>query len=281
MKSIVRVTLAALLLFCVLPLRAETVHLTMPSGIQGRAAYHAGRSGQGAVLLLHGFLQTEDFSTLRQLYDGLAEAGYTILAPTLTLGVPDRKESLDCDSLHLNEVGDEVAEVQAWFQWLARHGTGPIYVLGHSYGARLMIIWASGHPDDRVRGLLAISLIGSRPSGPRLDALRRRIRRLPPTQLVREPLSFCRRYTAPAAAYLGYLHWDDRRMLGAVAHLRAPLDVLLGGADPNLPHHWPARLDGAGAHVTILPRASHFMNGLHQFALLDWVLDRLHDTGQS
>ena len=281
MKSIFRAILAALLLFCALPLRAETVHLMMPAGIQGRAAYHAGHPGQGAVLLLHGFLQTGDFSTLRQLYDGLAGAGYTVLAPTITLGVPDRKESLGCDSLHLNEIGDEVAEVQAWLQWLTRHSTGPIYVLGHSYGARLMIIWASGHPDDRVRGLLAVSLIGSRPSGARLDSLRRRIRRLPPTQLVREPLFFCRRYTAPAAAYLGYLRWDDRRMLNTVAQLRIPLDVVLGSADRSLPRHWPARLDGAGAHVTVLPKASHFMNGLHQFALLDWVLDRLRDTGHS
>ncbi len=211
MKTVLRVLFAALLMLCALPLRAQTVHLMLPSGLEGRAAYHAGRPGQGAVLL-HGFLQTGDFSTLRQLYDGLAEAGYTVLAPTITLGVPDRKENLDCGSLHLNQIDDEAAEVQAWFQWLTRRGAGPVYALGHSYGARLMIIWASAHPDDRVRGLLGVSLIG---------------------------------------------------------------------ADPNLARAWTGRLEKAGAQVTVLPAASHFMNGLHQFALLDWVLARLRDTGRS
>lgn len=281
MKTVLHALLAALLSFCALPLRAQTVHLMMPSGMEGRAAYHAGHPGQGAVLLLHGFLQTGDFSTLQQLYEGLAEAGYTVLAPTLTLGVPDRKDSLDCGSLHLNNIGDEVGEIQAWVHWLARQDTGPIYLLGHSYGARLMILWAGLHPDGRVRGLLAISLVGGHPSGSRLATLRRRMRRLPPTRLVREPLSFCRRYTAPAAAYLSHLRWDDRCLLNAAARLRVPFFVVLGGADPNLTHAWAGRLEKAGARVTLLPAASHFMNGLHQFALLDWVLARLRDTGQS
>ena len=35
------------------------------------------------------------------------------------------------------------------------------------------------------------------------------------------------------------------------------------------------------AQVTVLPAASHFMNGLHQFALLDWVLARLRNRGPS
>lgn len=281
MKSIVRGILTIWLLLGALPLRAETVHLMMPSGIEGRAAFLAGRPGQAAVLLLHGFLQTGDFSTIQQLYGELSEAGYTVLAPTITLGVPNRRRSLDCGSLHLTEIGDEVAEVQAWVEWLDQHSSGPIYLLGHSQGARLMIIWASQHHGERVRGLLGVSLIGGKPSSRQAETLRRRIRRLPPTQLVREPLSFCARYTAPAAAYLGYLRWDDKHILRAAAHIQPPLDVVLGGADPNLAPGWPARLRGAGVRVTVLPRASHFMNSLHQFTLLDWVLAQLRGTTPS
>ena len=276
MKSKLTNTLAALLLLlCSLPLWAETVHLRMPSGIPAQASFHAGNTGQGAVLLLHGFLQAGDFSTLQQLHDELAEAGYTVLAPTITLGIPDRHESLGCGSLHLTEIGDEVAEVQAWVTWLKQHSTGPIYLLGHSHGARLMVIWASRHRAHRVRGLLAVSLTGGKPSARQERALRHRLGQLPPTQLVHEPLSFCPRYTAPAAAYLGYLRWDDTRVLRTIAHLRPPVAVILGGADPNLPHDWVARLRHAGARVTVLPHASHFMNSLHQFALLDWVLAQL------
>ncbi len=55
--------------------RAKTLHLAMPSGIVGRAAFHAGRPGQAAAPLPHGFSPTGNFATLQQLRGESANAG--------------------------------------------------------------------------------------------------------------------------------------------------------------------------------------------------------------
>lgn len=93
---------------------AELVQQLMRPGIPASAEYLAGERDKPAVLLLHGFLQTYEFSTVTTLARGLHDAGYTILSPTLSLNIPGRKQRLACEAVHKHSMDDDVAEIARW-----------------------------------------------------------------------------------------------------------------------------------------------------------------------
>jgi dienelactone hydrolase len=74
-------------LFCLLisvfpaAAHAELVQQLMRPGIPASAEYRVGERSKPAVLMLHGFLQTREFSTVATLSRGLHDAGYTVLSP--------------------------------------------------------------------------------------------------------------------------------------------------------------------------------------------------------
>ena len=86
-------------------LHAETVSHTLDNGTTTLADYRKGDENKPAFLLLHGFLQTHNFSTIQSMADELADTGYTVLAPTLSHGVDNRNQSIACDALHTHKFG--------------------------------------------------------------------------------------------------------------------------------------------------------------------------------
>lgn len=101
---------------------ADVMSLIAPNGREATAEYRPGRSDLPAVLIVHGFLQTRAFPTVAALADGLAQAGFTVLTPTLTLNVSRRRHSLPCEAVHSHTFEMDVAEVAAWADWLERRG---------------------------------------------------------------------------------------------------------------------------------------------------------------
>ena len=109
--------------------------------ITATADYHPGRADRPAILLLHGFLQTRDFGIIKSIADTLADEGYTVLSPTLSLGISNRKRSLDCEALHLHDMDGDVREIQQWVKWLREHGHDDIIGVGHSFGGVQLLAW--------------------------------------------------------------------------------------------------------------------------------------------
>ncbi|MDP3420462.1 MAG: DUF1749 domain-containing protein, partial [Thiobacillus sp.] len=70
------------------------VEARLTSGMVVGASYHPGRKQLPAVLILHGFLQTREFRTVATMGNSLHDAGYTVLLPTLSLNIPNRRQSL-------------------------------------------------------------------------------------------------------------------------------------------------------------------------------------------
>jgi len=103
-----------LLLLTASAIHAELVTQQMPSGIAANAEYLQGEPGRPTILMLHGFLQTHNFHTIHRLSAGLHDEGYTVLSPTLTLGIPFRKQSLACEAIHTHRLQDDHAEIAAW-----------------------------------------------------------------------------------------------------------------------------------------------------------------------
>src|SRR5574340_736580 len=138
---------------------AEIVQLQVRPGIQTSAEYLDGQRDKPAVLLLHGFLQTRDFPTVATLARGLHDAGYSVLSPTLSLGIPNRKTSLACEAVHAHGLNDDVAEIARWVAWLKSQGHRSIVLVGHSFGSMQLRAYLAVRPDSAVKAYIGTSLV--------------------------------------------------------------------------------------------------------------------------
>ena len=252
---------------------AERVSIQLSNKITATANYHDGDKNRPAVLMMHGFLQTSEFAIVKSMADELAAAGYTVLSPTLSLGITQRKKSLDCEALHLHSMDGDIVEIQRWTQWLRSQGHKKIVGLGHSFGGTQLLAWADKYPQSDFE-LVAISLVGSMPqvqrNKPAPAAQRQR-----GEVLLTAPLSFCNRYTSPANQYFSYLDWGESRILGALRSAKVPVHIILGTSDNRLPPRWESQLRQAGTTIHMITGANHFMDGTHEFDVLEIALDIL------
>ena len=270
--------MAWLLMLLATGAHAERVRIVVRPGIDASAEYAPGASGKPAVLLVHGFLQTRDFPTVATLANALADAGYPTLAPNLSLGIPNRAQSLACEAVHQHTMEGDSAEIAQWVGWLKARGHQRIVLIGHSFGSLNILAYLSGKPDPAVRGFIGASLIEAQTDERRraelLATLRERMR-ADNAALVRAPLSFCKAYTATPASLLSYLQWDRQRTLAALAAHHDKAFLVMGGADERLSARWLEALGKAGARVKVIGGASHFLDGEHEFDLIDATLSHL------
>jgi len=262
---------------------ASIVQQEIRPGIPASAEYLIGQRSKPAVLLLHGFLQTRDFSTVTTLARGLQDAGYTVLSPTLSLNIPNRMQSLACEAVQKHGMEDDVAEIGRWVDWLKSQGHRSIVLIGHSFGSLQLLAYLSNHPDPAVKAYVGASLIEAqigKMSRPDLIAqLENRIQNKQ-RALVTQTLSFCRTYTSTPEGLLSYVRWDQPRVLTALK--QAPVRVLLimGDADSMLGQGWLKVLQHVQIPMVIVHGGSHFMDGEHEFDLLDHALKFLETIPQ-
>ena len=269
-----------LIMCCIgLTARAEPVELTLPSKLVAKAEYRKGDLDKSAVILLHGFLQTHEFPTIHSLVEGISSTGRTVLAPTLTLGVTHRQQSLACEAIHTHTLKEVGREIDAWVKWLKVRHNGPIIVLGHSFGSVEVLAYLSGSPDPAITRFIGVSIIEARlklnaaETAKLIGEMRHAVKSGEP-RVVTHQFSFCRKYQATPVSLLSYLEWTPRRVLEASARLPLPSLFIMGGHDDRLGSGWVDKLKTHN-RVKIIPGANHFMDGEHEFDLLDAVLEEL------
>lgn len=265
------------LLVLLLPLtaRATTVQLDVRAGISATAEYAAGSPGKPAVLLLHGFLQTREFATVATLARGLGDAGYSVLAPTLSLGIPNREQSLACEAVHTQSLKDDIAEIARWIDWLKSQNHRAIVLVGHSFGSLQLLAYLSERPDAAVKGYIGASLVEAQiPAAERarLVARLQNDARVRPAALVTARLSYCNKYPSTPAALLSYVQWDQTQTLAALNHLPVQHALIMGEADHMVDKNWLKALKHLGKRMVVVKGANHFMDGEHEFDLLDHTL---------
>lgn len=256
---------------------AQSIEETLPSGIVATANFHSADTARPAILLLHGFLQTPNYQTTTSLADAMVDANYTLLAPTLSLGINKRRKSLPCEALHLHTMPQDVAEVTFWIDWLASKGYKDIIIVGHSYGSLQAVVYAAGTPNAAVKKIIATSLVDFDHTTDEKDIRAQIMRARAAVQKGNtEPLSFalsyCKQYVAPATAFLSYAEWSKARILKALATTKIPLDVVLGSNDSRMDKRWPELLEANHARVSIISGANHFFDAEYEFDLIDRVL---------
>ncbi|OYW25521.1 MAG: alpha/beta hydrolase [Hydrogenophilales bacterium 12-63-5] len=264
---------------------ATIVQQEMRPGIPANAEYLIGQRSKPAVLLLHGFLQTRD-PTVATLGRGLQDAGYTVLLPTLSLNIPNRMQSLACEAVHKHSMDDDVAEIGRWVDWLKSHGHRSIVLVGHSFGSLQLLAYLSTHPDPAIKAYIGASLveaqIGTTSRQALIAQLEAQIQNKQRT-LVTQSLSFCRKYTSTPDGLLSYVRWDQPRLLTALKQVPTSVQLIMGDADGMLGQGWLKALQHVQVPMVIVHGGSHFMDGEHEFDLLDHTLKFLeaHQQGSS
>lgn len=272
-----------LLAFITYPLltRAEAVSEIMDNGLTALADYRTGNKSKPALVILHGFLQTHNFSMIQSMTDELADSGYTILAPTLTLGIDKRTQSMTCDLIQSHQFGDHHAELDHWIAWLAHQGHKEIILIGHSSGGLRILSYSDQQHkvSASILGLIAIN-----PTMPHsandITEINKNLNKA--RSLLsddnNEPhkftLAYCNNtYTSSAAAYFSYTSISENTFYSYLKKNHHPVVMIMGTEDKLSPINWSNKLKKQGAKIINIDGANHFFNNGHEFELFDSVIN--------
>lgn len=256
--------------------QAAIVDLEMRSGIRANAEYQVGDRSKPAVLLLHGFLQTREFRTVATLGSSLHDAGYTVLLPTLSLNIPNRKQSLVCEAIHQHSMEEDIVEITRWVSWLKSRGHQRIVLFGHSFGSLQLLAYLNARPDPAVKAYVGASLIETRIASTSRNSLIAQLNdriEHKQTALVTQSVSLCSKYTAPPNDLLSYVVWDQPRTLKAIKAVPVRMQLIMGDADEMIGRDWIKALQHIGTPMKRVRGANHFMDAEHEFDLLEHTLN--------
>jgi len=277
------------LLLAAMPLAVNAgsarMELNISPGITAEADYWPGEADMPAILILHGFLQTREFPTVRRLAESLADEGFNVLTPTLTLGLNRRRQSLACEAIHTHSMKQDIAELLMWTTWLAEHAGKPPVLIGHSSGGVQLAAMLDSNRQLVVDRTLLISLtyFGEEQGAEQSKALRARATddidrdagSMNPYALV-----YCKKYVTTAAGFLSYLDWDRDRVGRALKAGTSPVTVIFGDKDRRIDKAWLNSLRFGPVTVRAVAGANHFFDLTNEFDLFDEVAHLISGSGR-
>lgn len=281
-KTLVIHTLLILLLISN-PNMAAHIEEIMPGGLLAHAEYYQGNQDKPAVLLIHGFLTVHSFSLIQNISNELLDNNFTVLSPTLSLGINKRNTTLDCDALHLHNMDNDLAEIDWWANWLINKGHKNIILIGHSSGALQVFHYVNTYPHTEFRQAIGISLIPFERINQKefIDSIN-----LAKTMIAANDnsirnftLAYCiENYAAPAADYLSYASWSSKRLLDTLRKLKIKSNIIMGGNDIPVYPGWVEDMKRTGIPVSVIPDANHFFSAGNEFELYEQVLELIKNN---
>ena len=250
------------------------------NGVNASAQWLAGDQDQKVVLILHGFLQTRDFFTVRRLGDALNELGYNVLLPSLSLGIDNRQKSLACEAIHTHSLTQDVEEIGSWVDWLHQTTGKKITLIGHSAGSLELLAYLSEEASPPIDQAILISLIAFA-QGPIAKENEAELQRAlqessrDGNALSNYRLAYCDRYTTTPDNYLSYMAWNGNKTLENLNNLAVVPTIVLGGEDRRLGDDWLPAMRQTGAEVMLIQGAGHFFDHEYEFDLMDGVVELL------
>lgn len=251
-----------------------------PSGIQAEAQYLPGQTDKSAVLILHGFLTTNQFHTITSIAKFLNDEGHSVLSPTLSLNINNRRNSVKCNTLHTHTLEDDINEIQHWVDWLNAKGYKKITLVGHSSGSLELLEYLKIHNDTRIDKVIFTSIfytsgkeIGINPSEIELaqEMLVKQHKKLHKFNFL-----FCHNnYLATPQSFLSYLKLSREYVLNSIKNLQTANYSIMGGADKRyqaVGHDWLTDLEKTGTQLSIIEDANHFFSSEHEFDLQDEII---------
>lgn len=262
---------------------AETVSLTNASNKIILADYMQGTNNASPVLLLHSFMQTKDFPTVSRLASALHDSGHTVLNPTLSLGISNRKESLLCEAIHTHSLDSDTEEIRQWINWLHNKTNKAVTLIGHSSGGPVILRYMEKHNAEFVHQAILISMAyyGAGPVANETRELAeiatRAINQNNDT-LGNYALRYCNSYQTYASAYLSYYNWNLEKTISVVSKFNNKVAIIIGSADKRFDNSWLKRPDAKYNRVITIEGAGHFFDHQYEFDLLDAVEKLLNNS---
>ncbi len=259
------------------------VMLPLPGKSSAIAEYNVGDADKPALIFIHPFLQTGSFSTIHQLAEEMSDAGYTVLLPTLTLGVSARQQPLACEAIHTSRLQDEAAEIAAWVRWLEKGGdkrppAESIILIGHSSGT-LSIAEYIRSSSASVKKSILVSLPYFNDKGKTVDNKQlqkaRKMLASGDRSLEKFSLAYCREYVATAEAFLSFAELDRTSVINLLQQAKTDVKIIMGSKDVRVAVDWVSQLQKKGFDVSVIEGGTHFFNQGHEFDLVEAVESEL------
>lgn len=254
----------------------QKIQLKVSENITANAAFYEGEAGKPSILILHGFLLNHNFPTIKRLAESLHGLGYTILMPSLSLGLNKRQQSLPCEAIHTHSLTSDIAELDQWVKWLARKSGGKIILLGHSTGSLVSIFYLAENPSAEVSQLIFLSIptFGPNPYANETVQYAEKARELIQSgdQSLHEfGLSYCKKYTTTAKNFLSYYQLSQENTFKALTKIALKKTLIIGDKDSRIDQQWNLGLVPLGITVIAIAGANHFFDYEYEFDLLDTV----------
>ena len=254
---------------------AQTIQLKN-NNLMMNADYLEGSNTQNPVIILHGLLQTHQFSTVSRLATALNEAGYTVLSPTLSLGINNRKMSLSCEAIHTHSMNSDSDELKQWINWLKTKSGKDINLIGHSAGGPTILNYLETYKADVIKKVILISL-SYYATGPTAneteqhEKLAKKHIQSDSEKIHDYALNYCRSYPTYAKDFLSYYQWNTEKVTQAVGSFKDIITIIIGTGDKRIDSDWRKQLNKKYNNVISIEGANHFFDQSHEFELIDTI----------
>jgi len=264
------------------PAFGEAVQLEISKQLIANAEYYPGKENKPSIMILHGFMMTHNFPTVKQLAESLNESDYTILTPSLTLDINQRKKSLACEAIHTHSVEKDILELDQWMQWLQKKSQKPIILIGHSAGSILLAKYLSSYTSDSIKEVIFITMpnfnIASQKD--KINQLQVKAEKLLADNdhsLHEFKLSYCDKYATSAEHFLSYLQLSKKNITSYLKTINKKKSLIVGSEDKRVDLPWAETLSAQNVNVIRLEGANHFFSDEYEFELLDIIENILSD----
>lgn len=239
----------------------------------------------GVVLMTHGtggYNKMEIMATLQEL---LAERGLSSLAITLSMGIDDRQDMINCPKQHWHKHTDALDEIGAWIDWLKTNGTTKVVLLGHSRGGNQTAWFIAERDRPEVKGTVLLApmtwtyeTVAKRynDGAPRkLDDVMAEMRASDPRTVV-EGLRFltCGEAAVSAGSFLSYYEDEPRRDTPTLLPKITKPTLVIAGSEDTLVPDLPARKDSFvddDTQLIVIDGADHFFRDLYADDVADAI----------
>lgn len=264
------------------PVMGEIIQLNLSDKITANAEYYPGEKNKPLVLILHGFMMTHNFPTVKRLAESLNESGYNVLTPSLSLGISQRKKSMACEAIHLHSLEQDIQELEQWVKWSEKKTDKDIILIGHSTGSIHLANYLSNHPDDQIAQVIFIAMPDFNMSNRKkqIDELQKNAQQLVlnNNQSLHDfTLSYCDKYPTTAANFLSYMQLSKENITIYINKIAVPKTLIVGSNDNRVDQVWTKTLTQHGVNVIRVDGANHFFDNEHEFDLLDIIENKLNN----
>lgn len=255
---------------------ADTVKIKNASNKTMSAIYLPSDNNKNPILLLHGFLQTNHFSTISRLSSTLNEQEYTLLNPTLSLGINNRMQSLSCEAIHTHSLDTDAEELKQWIDWLYEKTGKKVTLIGHSAGGPVILNYINKNSTTHINHIILISL-SYYASGPSANETKEHAKQAlnlinkNQDQLGTYALNYCKTYPTYASNFLSYYNWNTEKTSQVIEKLSNKISIIIGTDDKRIDSTWRQQLHNKHNNVTSIEGANHFFDKTHEFDLNDAI----------